>query len=696
MKKIFLYLTLLVSYLGHSQFVADEGIQITGGQPTVTTVNFLTTTDLTTGLQGKVAPQNISIPQIPLNYSVLTPTIGGHLDGIDAKLGSIVATTAGQTTRVWFTADGTTVGGNPYYQTGTTKGTAPIASQSVSNDDNEKKYFTQDVIGAPFVSPAMFPPGVYAGNLSASTTPNSAQQRWTVELYKCDNSGTPIASGVTGAAVGSLGVTVITILDSGLLTLADGSVTNVQVSGNLGGTGFSINAGERVRYHVSAEKVGTAASNITQSVYYGTSYNSFIDVTVPLNTNSVVNLSDVPGAATTDALDNLYTTKADLDLAAIVANSTVGYFTKGGQPFIHNFYAAANPTGGTGNNLNVGVNSGNFNSNNRNYASTMVGFESGLSNRDGYSNSGLGYYTLRDNLDGFGNTAVGTFALGHSVSGNSNTSVGWHSSLFRISGNYNTVFGVETFQANTTGGQNTILGANAGYNNTTGNANVFLGYAAGLNELGSEKLYISNSSTANPLIKGDFSTGELEINSGLTNKLRIGGTGVTLSALAVGNTYQNLYTDSYDVYFNISGVNKMTLTHSGDLNLVNLAGTGTRQVVADASGNLSATTPQPLKYVALLTQTGTSAPTATVLENTLGGTVVWSYTSVGNYTGTLSGAFTVSKTGVTIGNGFYNGNHAIVRPNGINDVRVMTVNTAGAFVDGSALNDSMIEIRVYP
>ena len=32
---------------------------------------------------------------------------------------------------------------------------------------------------------------------------------------------------------------------------------------------------------------------------------------------------------------------------------------------------------------------------------------------------------------------------------------------------------------------------------------------------------------------------------------------------------------------------------------------------------------QPKVYRALLSQTGTAAPTATVLENTLGGTVVW-------------------------------------------------------------------------
>ena len=49
-------------------------------------------------------------------------------------------------------------------------------------------------------------------------------------------------------------------------------------------------------------------------------------------------------------------------------------------------------------------------------------------------------------------------------------------------------------------------------------------------------------------------------------------------------------------------------------------------------------------YTALLTQTGTNAPVATVLENTLGGTVVWTRDSAGFYTGTLAGAFTVSKT----------------------------------------------------
>jgi len=50
------------------------------------------------------------------------------------------------------------------------------------------------------------------------------------------------------------------------------------------------------------------------------------------------------------------------------------------------------------------------------------------------------------------------------------------------------------------------------------------------------------------------------------------------------------------------------------------------------------------RYVAVVTQTGTNAPTATVLENSLGGTVVYGYTSTGIYTLTLASAFTQNKT----------------------------------------------------
>ncbi len=305
-KLIFIFLALL-SLSTYGQAVYDEGIQITGGQPTVTTTPFITST-ASDGLQTKILGQNIPIPQIPLNYSVLTPTLGGHINGIDAKLGALTGTTAGISTRVWFTADQTTITAGTFDLTNPlNKGTVASHIQTVANDDGQKKYFTTDLIGQPFTQATTFPQGLYAGNLSVSTTPTNANQKFTVELYRCNNAGTPIASGVTGAVVGDLGVTVIMILDSGEVTLANASVTNVPVAATLGTSGFNIGVGERIRYHVSAAKAGTAGAVINESVYYGSSYNSFLDVPVIYNSSSIKDVSTVTnGAGTvTDALNSL-------------------------------------------------------------------------------------------------------------------------------------------------------------------------------------------------------------------------------------------------------------------------------------------------------------------------------------------------------------------------------------------------------
>jgi hypothetical protein len=52
-------------------------------------------------------------------------------------------------------------------------------------------------------------------------------------------------------------------------------------------------------------------------------------------------------------------------------------------------------------------------------------------------------------------------------------------------------------------------------------------------------------------------------------------------------------------------------------------------------------------YKGILNQSGTAAPVVTVLENSLGGTVVWTRNSAGDYTGTLAAAFPITKTLIT-------------------------------------------------
>jgi len=99
-----------------------------------------------------------------------------------------------------------------------------------------------------------------------------------------------------------------------------------------------------------------------------------------------------------------------------------------------------------------------------------------------------------------------------------------------------------------------------------------------------------------------------------------------------------------------------------------------------------------LVYTALLTQSGTNAPVATVLENTLGGTVTWSYADVGKYTASISGDFDQDKTGFifTLNAGF-----ADTRVLLSGDAQIMTYDETLTNSD-DYLSRQLIEIRVYP
>jgi len=314
MKKLIYILFLLpffaIGQVSNGTEFEQEAFRATNPQ-TMTSSDYIQTMG-TSGVGGRILGENITLSVIPpvTNFTPVNSSIKGYFQGVDNKFGSIVQTTAGITNRIYFTGDITTLSAVNYFTSNaTSKGTVAAASPTpVVNNDNEKKYFSQDIIGNAFPSIQKFPAGAYAGNLTVRVSPNSAQQRYTVEIYKTNNTGTPIASGVSGAAVGSLGVTVVTIIDSGLLNLADNSITNIPISGILGGE-LTINATERIRYHVSAEKVGTAGANITMEVFYGSSYNSYYDVPVTFDTNSVKDVSTVTnGTGTaTDALDNLKT-----------------------------------------------------------------------------------------------------------------------------------------------------------------------------------------------------------------------------------------------------------------------------------------------------------------------------------------------------------------------------------------------------
>jgi len=106
-------------------------------------------------------------------------------------------------------------------------------------------------------------------------------------------------------------------------------------------------------------------------------------------------------------------------------------------------------------------------------------------------------------------------------------------------------------------------------------------------------------------------------------------------------------------------------------------------------------------YRALLTQTGTNAPVATVLENSLGGTVVWTRSSGGSYVATFSGAFPADKvvgcSGMTLGE---DGSYFTISRSDDNTLALSTMQSGGdgtfSFADAVLASGVPIEILVYP
>jgi hypothetical protein len=111
-----------------------------------------------------------------------------------------------------------------------------------------------------------------------------------------------------------------------------------------------------------------------------------------------------------------------------------------------------------------------------------------------------------------------------------------------------------------------------------------------------------------------------------------------------------------------------------------------------------------LVYTALLDQSGTGAPAATILQNTIGA-IVWSRVGPGQYFGTLTAAFTSNRTFVcisqmneTVGGGSSYSRFGINRQSA-NQVLVDTQfvdGTPQVFLADSLLVKASVEIRVYP
>ena len=174
------------------------------------------------------------------------------------------------------------------------------------------------------------------------------------------------------------------------------------------------------------------------------------------------------------------------------------------------FSVASASVGGTGSGFSIPTIATQLPSNN-----LAIGDSSLYQNVTGQNNLAIGSGSMNRNTSGSYNLAIGVNALFVSPTYDNNIAIGNSALNSSSGGGSNIGIGVSTLTNN--GGSNNIaLGTSAGVGLTSGSSNLFLGHSAGSGEsTTSNTLYISNTSTATPLLYGNFSSTTLVVNGNL-------------------------------------------------------------------------------------------------------------------------------------------------------------------------------------
>ena len=147
-------------------------------------------------------------------------------------------------------------------------------------------------------------------------------------------------------------------------------------------------------------------------------------------------------------------------------------------------------------------------------ANTFVGALSGRNNGSGNYNSFFGDNSGYENGSGYYNCLFGAASGAGNSGGIGNTVMGYHAGVGSSSSySYNSLYGKEAGKSLTGGSNNVMIGNESGETNQTGSGNVFLGNQSGYSETGSNKLYIANSNTSIPLVKGTFPNVDLDLTA---------------------------------------------------------------------------------------------------------------------------------------------------------------------------------------
>jgi hypothetical protein len=247
------------------------------------------------------------------------------------------------------------------------------------------------------------------------------------------------------------------------------------------------------------------------------------------------------------------------------------------------------------------------------YQNTANGYRSLYANTVGLFNTAGGFLALYSNIGGAVNTAFGSEALKNNTFGSSNVGIGAHAMIENVSGINNIAVGHDAMYENTDGNRNIGIGKSVNYNNSSGNdntiighdagygtssndmsanvfigsqtgykaegdSNVFIGFKAGYNETGNHKLFVDNTSTAYPLIYGEFNDNLIRVHGDL--ELR------DMTATPSLKLYEPFGSGSHFTLF-------QTQAQGANINytLPAVAGTNGQVLQTDASGMLSWSSP---------------------------------------------------------------------------------------------------------
>ena len=152
------------------------------------------------------------------------------------------------------------------------------------------------------------------------------------------------------------------------------------------------------------------------------------------------------------------------------------------------------------------------------HGAVLIGHRAGYILEVDAANTFIGNQSGNKTTTGAENTFLGSSAGFENVSGANNVFIGLNAGNKNVDGNFNVYLGDGAGFGNL-GSSNVLLGQLTGvkddFSSSNFTGNVFIGYEAGRNEESSNKLYIENSSSDEPLIYGEFDNDKIQINGSL-------------------------------------------------------------------------------------------------------------------------------------------------------------------------------------